>query len=280
MKFYPLWLIAALAAPLGAASFTFADFSNPAGLTLVGDAALSTNRLRLTPALENQVGAAWLSDRVNVQAGFTTSFQFQITDRGGYSPDWESGVSNNGADGFTFTIQNAAPAAIGLYASGIGYYGIQNSLAIEFDTWNNKPSYCEPNGNHVAVQSLGTAANRPEHCADPGGAFANPTLGIASPAADLSNGSVYDVIINYSPGLLSIFLNDLSNPLLTVAVDLGQLLNLENGTGAYIGFTSSTGGAWENHDIVQWSYSGTDVPEPSTLWLAAAALAWLALRRN
>ncbi len=35
---------------------------------------------------------------------------------------------------------------MGLYASGIGYYGIANSLAVEFDTGNNKPSYCEPNG--------------------------------------------------------------------------------------------------------------------------------------
>ena len=119
------------------AAFTFADFSNPLGLTLIGNASLTSNRLRITPAAENQVGAAWLSDRVDVQNGFTTSFQFQITNRGGYTPDWEPGVVNDGADGFTFTIQNESPSARGLYASGIGYYGITNSLAIEFDTWNN-----------------------------------------------------------------------------------------------------------------------------------------------
>ncbi|MBL8241659.1 MAG: PEP-CTERM sorting domain-containing protein [Bryobacterales bacterium] len=272
-----MWLLS-LAPAAPATAFTFADFSSPAGLTMVGDATLSANRLRLTEAQENQVSAVWLNDRVVVQNGFTTTFQFQITDRGGYTPDWEPGVINNGADGFTFTIQNSSATAMGLYASGIGYYGIGNSLAIEFDTWNNKPSYCEPNGNHIAVQSLGVAANRPEHCADEDGAFGNPTLGIALPQKDMSNGTIYDVMITYLPGALSIYFDDLSKPLLTVAVDLGRLLNLENGDSAYIGFTSSTGGAFENHDIVKWSY--TDVPEPGAMFLTGLGLGTVSLLRR
>lgn len=272
-----LWLVPliSLFPSLYATAYTFTDFSSPAGLTLAGDATVASNRLRLTEAQENQVSAVWLDQRVAVQNGFTTTFQFQITERGGHTPDWEPGVINDGADGFTFTIQNAGPAAMGLYASGIGYYGIANSLAIEFDTWNNKPSYCEPNGNHIAVQSLGVSVNQPEHCADAGGAFANPTLGIALPSKDMSNGTVYDVMITYLPGALSIYFDDLSKPLLTVAVDLGWILNLENGRDAYIGFTSSTGGAFENHDIVAWSY--TDVPEPGSMLLAGLALAALRL---
>jgi hypothetical protein len=275
-----LFLAASLTLPNAfGAAFTFSDFSNPLGLTLLGNAALAANRLRITPAAENQVGAVWLNDRVDVQGGFTTSFQFQITERGGYTPDWEPGVVNDGADGFTFTIQNQSPTAMGLYASGIGYYGITNSLAIEFDTWNNKPSYCEPNGNHVAVQSLGAAGNQPEHCADPGGAFGNPTLGIAIPQKDMSNGTIYDVTIKYQPGLLDVYFDNMANPLLSVNVDLGNLLNLQGGRSAFIGFTSSTGGAFENHDIVKWSYS--DVPEPGTMLLAGLGmLAMARLRRR
>jgi len=267
----------ALSLPISATSFTFNDFANPIGVTLVQDASLTANLLRLTSATENQVGAAWYNSRVNVQGGFTTSFQFQITDRGGHTPDWEPGVVNNGADGFAFVIQNAAPAPIGLYASGVGYYGIANSLAIEFDTWHNKPSYCEPNGNHVAVNSLGTAQNRPEHCQsnEPDGAPVNPTLGITTISQDMSNGTIYNVLINYTPGQLSVFFGSLLTPVLTVNVDLGSLLSLQNGTGAFIGFTSSTGGAWENHDILKWSYSG--VPEPSAMLLAAAGLGLIAL---
>lgn len=262
----------ALALPLSATSFTFDDFANPLGVTLVQNAALTTNLLRLTPAAENQVGAAWYNSRVNVEGGFSTSFQFRITERGGYTPDWEPGVVNNGADGFAFVIQNAAAAPIGLFASGIGYYGIANSLSIEFDTWHNKPSYCEPNGNHIAVNSLGTGQNRPEHCASnaPDGAPVNPTLGITTVPQDMSNGTIYNVLINYAPGQLSVYFGNLIVPVLSVNVDLGSQLNLHNGTDAYIGFTSSTGGAWENHDILKWSYS--EVPEPSALIMAAAGL--------
>jgi len=274
-----------------AASFTFDDFSSAPGLNLVGDAALTANRLRLTSAVENQVGAAWLNQQVSVQGGFVTSFQFQMTNRGGYTPDWEPGVVNDGADGLTFTIQNSSPTAMGLYASGIGYYGIPNSLSVEFDTWNNKPSYCEPNGNHIAVQSLGLAGNQPEHCADAGGAFANPTLGIAIPSKDMSDGTVYDVMITYLPGALSIYFDNLSIPLLTVNVNLATLLNLKNGTDAFIGFTSSTGGAFENHDIVRWSYDDTagpgrtgddagNIPEPATMFLTGGVLSALAMLRR
>lgn len=267
----------ALALPITATTFTFDDFANPLGVTLVQNAALTTNLLRLTPAAENQLGAAWYNSRVNVQGGFTTSFQFRITDRGGYTPDWEPGVVNNGADGFAFVIQNTAPAPIGLYASGVGYYGIANSLAVEFDTWHNKPSYCEPNGNHIAVNSLGTAQNRPEHCAsnEPDGAPVNPTLGITTISQDMSNGTIYNVLINYTPGQLSVYFGNLLTPVLTVNVDLASKLNLQNGTDAFIGFTSSTGGAWENHDILKWSYS--DVPEPSAFVIAALGLALVAL---
>ncbi len=268
-----LTLLSTLAvAALPAASFTFADFSSAPSINLISNASLTSNLLRLTPALENQKGAAWYNTAVDVQAGFTSEFSFRISDRGGYKPDWEAGVNNDGADGFAFLIQAQGAFEVGLYASGIGYYNIPNSLAIEFDTWANKPSYCEPNGNHVAFQSLGPLPNRPEHCAgtDFDGTFANPNLAIATVASDLSNGTTYNARIVYTPGLLQLYLTDFSTPILAANVNLGALLNLQGGRNAFIGFTSSTGGAWENHDIVSWNF--TNVPEPGTIALIGLGL--------
>ena len=276
-----LTLLSALAvAPLTAVSFTFADFSSAPGINLISNASLTSNLLRLTPALENQNGAAWFNSAVDVQSGFTSEFSFRISDRGGYKPDWEPGVNNDGADGFAFVIQAQGVSELGLYASGIGYYGIPNSLAIEFDTWANKPSYCEPNGNHVAFQSLGALANRPEHCSGTefDGTFTNPTLAIATVGPDLSNGTTYNARIVYNPGLLQLYLTDFSTPILSAKINRGTLLNLQGGRNAFIGFTSSTGGAWGNHDIVGWPF--TNVPEPGTLGLIGVGLVFGGLLRR
>jgi len=268
------------AVPATATTFTFSDFSSTSGLTLLGNAATSANALRTTSAAINEAGAAWYNTPVNVAGGFDTYFKFQITDRGGYSPDWSLIPGSTGGDGFAFVIQGVNTSQLGAYASGLGYFYIPDSLAVEFDTWQNIPSYCEPNGNHIAVQSEGTAPNRPEHCAgsDFNGPYANPNLGITTIGPDMSNGSVYDVRIHYAPGDLSIYLNDFVNPVLDVSVDLGTKLALQQGTQAYIGFTSSTGGAYENHDIVDWSFS--NVPEPGTYAMIGAGLIALAIRRR
>ena len=251
-----------------AATFDFSNFPNSDGLTLVSDAAVVGNALRLSSSNYSRAGGAFLSNMVNVADGFTVTFSFQITDRHQLLDDGTilSGAAvASGGDGLTFVVQNYAQNALGLANSGIGYYGIPNSLAVEFDTWKNqKSTYCEPDNNHIAVQSLGTAANRPEHCAstDPADPFANPNLGIYTPTVNFADGAVHQAKISYTAGSLKIFFVDLNNPVMDVNVNLQTLLSLKNGTDAYIGFTSSTGGAWENHDLTSFSFG--NVPEPST----------------
>lgn len=270
-----LWLCGSQTTTL-AAIFDFSNFPNANGLTLVSDATIVGNSLRLSSSNYSRAGAAYLSNMVNIADGFTVTFSFQITDRHQLLDNGAilsgSDVASGG-DGLTFIVQNYAQNALGLANSGIGYYGIPNSLAVEFDTWKNqKTTYCEPNNNHIAVQSLGTAANRPEHCAstDPADPFANPNLGIYTPNANMADGSIYQAKITYAPGSLKVFFVDLSNPVMDVALNLQTLLSLQEGTDAYIGFTSSTGGAWENHDLTSFSFANT--PEPSTALLLGFGL--------
>ena len=270
-------------AALGA-TFNFTNFpATASGLTLVSDATVVGNALRLTSANYSRAGAAYLSNMVNVADGFTVTFSFQITDRHQLQDDGTvlSGAAvASGGDGLTFIVQNYAQNALGLANSGIGYYGIPNSLVVEFDTWKNqKSTYCEPNNNHIAVQSLGKAANRPEHCAstDPADPFANPNLGIYTPNVNMADGSIYQAKINYTPGSLKVFFVDMNNPVMDVAVNLRTLLSLANGTDSYIGFTSSTGGAWENHDLTSFAFN--NVPEASTELLLGVGLLLIACGR-
>ncbi len=134
---------------------------------------LGSNVLQLTSSTSNPIGAAWYNTAQPVENGFTTSFQFQFT-----SP------STPPADGIAFVIQNSSSAplsAIG-YTGGnggaIGYgdadgnadpsqgQGIPNSLAIEFDTFQNgwdPPSNGNGSDSHVAIQSCGTGPNTSHH---------------------------------------------------------------------------------------------------------------------
>lgn len=60
-------------------SIAFPNFSSTTGLNLVGNAAQSGNRLRLTPSSNFQGGAAWFNTKQLVEDGFETTFQFGIT---------------------------------------------------------------------------------------------------------------------------------------------------------------------------------------------------------
>jgi peptide-N4-(N-acetyl-beta-glucosaminyl)asparagine amidase len=159
-------------------------------------------------------------------------------------------------DGFAFVVQNAGSGVVGGGASGNGFRGIPNSLAIEFDTVNhdyeNDPVTAMPDdeapqilANHVAVHSRGLEPNT-----------ANASGKLAHAALDpirLYDRRPHLALIRYVPGSLSVFVDDLQEPALVVSVDLDALLTL-NGGAAYVGFTASTEGLYADHLIHAWSF--------------------------
>jgi hypothetical protein len=253
------------------AQITFNDFSAPTGLTVNGNAAAPVTNtggmkvLRLTPNAEFQSGSAWFNTAQPVAGTFSTTFTFQLNSPGGIGP----------ADGFAFVIQNSsataatALAALGPDGCGIGFggnpncqgsgTGITNSLAVEFDTYQNAD---DPNNNHVSIQSCLTAANTTDsgNCriAD------NPNLsGLPVPVL-LSDGNTHTVSISFTPpgacsntacpGLLHVLLD--TNDLFPggVPFDIASIGLTSTGT-AFAGFTAATGGGDENQDILNWTFT-------------------------
>jgi len=248
----------------------------------------SSNVLQLTSSTSNQVGSAWYNTPQPVENGFTTSFQFQFT-----------GASTPPADGIAFVIQNSTSDplnAIGFTngnGGAIGYgdddsnanpstgEGIPNSLAIEFDTYQNGWDPAS-NGNgsdsHVAIQSCGTGANTSHHNYLCGGTT-GPNSTVGAPvvtSTNMADGSVHSVTITYVaavPGALANIqvtldgANIFSSP---VIVDLSTI-GLGTGGTAYVGFTGATGGDYENQYILNWVFAPTvqgtpiNTSNPSTL---------------
>ena len=128
--------------------FDFNNFANTTGLKLNGNAASAGNNLQLTDAVNYEVGSAYSLQPLVIDAdtSFTTHFTFRIA--GGTA----------GADGMAFVLQNDTDGsnALGTAGGALGYDGVSNSLAIEFDTYQNGTT--DPNANHIDILCDGNTA--------------------------------------------------------------------------------------------------------------------------
>ena len=294
--FIALLLISALEThPLWAQSFSFpaggftssnvcANSSNPPSACQVltngspsQPQVLSGGVLRLNRANLNQHGSAWFKTPQPIATGFTTAFQFEISNTN------RCFQCVFPADGMALIIQNdpAGTGALGYTGNGENLsYGnnddpnasgrgraILNSLAIELDTFQNT-NYDDPNGNHIAVQSCGpnNASTLTPNSADhnyvcPDGNPAKLALQSLPSGLSLTDGLAHTITVNYlPPGTCTSDCNNLSvyfdsTLILQTTVDLTKQLNLANGSSAYIGFTAATGSLVENNDILSWSFS-------------------------
>lgn len=246
-------------------------FHMDAGINTIGQAFIyedeaveGVTSLRLTPASLDRVGVAFYAAKIPVENGFETTFDFRIYRPG--RPEGQEG--EKGAEGFAFVIQNQGINARGHRGGSMGYAGIENSLAIEFDIYNNQDgehNMQDPNGNHISVQSntvdpYGKTGAETYHSLGYTTSETHPNL----PQDFLGNETTkHTARIVYTPGLLQVYVDEMEEPL-EVVVDLADHINMDNGK-AYVGFTASTGveWGWAAHDILNWTLqpTGTETGE-------------------
>lgn len=242
--------------------------------------------LRLSGSRARQAGSVWYARQVNVREGFDTTFTFSIAEaslRCNLMDDTYTHCRARGGDGLAFVVQQQHPTALGAGGAGMGYTGIQNSLAVEFDTYYNA-ELLEPYENHVAVHTRGW--RHPNS--------ANHSFALASSAQipDLAN-SIHTARVVYRPNLdpavlfegrfeateqvthfltnaefasggmadwstglgqLEVYVDNMNKPVIVTPVNMGGLLDLEHGR-AWVGFSGSTGlQTWQTQDILSWNF--------------------------
>jgi Legume lectin domain len=232
------------------AQIRFEDFSNTSPLWINGSAHPATWQsqavLRLTDgnAGNPEAASVYFQDashargvgKQQVAGGFTTWFEFQM-----HSPT----ACCNPGDGIAFIIQNSSAtdptygasgmgfsalgAGNGATGGGMGYAGINNNLAIEFDILQDP---WDPSSNHIAIQTCGPATNTPVHL--PGNyTIGNnnnvqscllyqsqqsidsniPVMGPTCNGSSCTDGPVHNAVIGYTPpmgtmpGILQIWLD-------------------------------------------------------------------------
>ena len=217
---------------------TYDGFAGATDLTLNGDARVVATGdgsvLRVTHSALNRSGSAFTTNKVRLlnDGSFSTAFVFRF-----------SAQYADGADGLVFTVQNVDDRAGGA-GGGIGYQGLSPSIGVELDNWDNGlPG--DPSNNHVGIDLDGSMASDPVRDLNP--------LGI-----NLDDKQLKYAWVDYdgSSDQLEVRLaNSDVRPaaaLLTKTIDIPhQLGDVDD---AYIGFTSGTGAAAADHDVVSWSF--------------------------
>jgi hypothetical protein len=228
----------------------FSNFADISGLTFAGNAVgpvtvQNTPVLRLVPATKYQSGAAYLTRPVTLgpHGEFTTTFQFRV--HGTTHADW--------SDGMTFVLA-ASPASLGgSTGSYLGYQGVANSLAVEYDTFFGSGDALP---NEVAVTTDGntqTASNPAGSAGQPYGVASCETKG-PSQAGCLNDGKLWTTTISYNGAYINVKVQDGDAAPVQVITNYAiNLLNTLGGTTAYAGFTAGTGEGYADFYVYDWS---------------------------
>jgi glucose/arabinose dehydrogenase len=244
----------------------FPNFADVSRLQLNGNATATSSALRLTPAATTQSGSAFFKDALtfDTNTSFQTQFQFRLS----------GGQGTNGADGFTFMLQNTPGGnqALGGAGGGLGYGGSGlKSLAVKFDSYDNGAE--DPSDNYIGIVKDGAV---------------DINLATAATSLDLNSSSPLNAWVDYNgtTDRFEVYLantaNKPSTPLLAQTLDLTAIV----GTSAFVGFSGGTGGLSNNQDIENWKF--TTNAQASTLGFSlptyvideAAGTATITVRRG
>lgn len=243
------------ASPAFAAGTTiiYKNFNNTSAFTFAGNAIPATDRsqgvLRVAQDAESQSGAAYLTTPITLgpNGSFETVFKFIVHGTVKTNP-W--------ADGLTFVLAKS-PVGLGSVSnegSDLGYAGVTNSMAVEYDIYYN--STFDGGPNEVAVDTNGSVDVQANPINSWGQPYAQGTaceVNGVQPTNCLADGQVWTTTIKYQGGYLYITAQDGKNAPYPVvqhyAVNLIQLLG---GHTAYVGFTGGAGLYHANFDILAW----------------------------
>ena len=212
------------------------NFVNSATSTLA-------NELSLTQTATSLSGSAWYTRRFDLRVDFTLNFEIYLGDS-----------DNPGADGLAFVIQNIDTGQGGL-GLGIGYGGIAPSYAIEIDTYANRfwdppysgsvPTFQGYSLDHLAFVPNGQASST---------AYASDIQDVNN----LENDNWHGLEISWSPSTneLSYKLTHSDTNIYTATKTVDLRSTILSSDFAYWGFTSGTGGEFNQH-LVRFTASST-----------------------
>ncbi|GIN87120.1 hypothetical protein J6TS2_35060 [Heyndrickxia sporothermodurans] len=210
-----------------------------------------SNFIRLTPTTTEQSGAVFIKNEIcpKNNYSFSTAFSFSMNNPSAQGP----------SDGLTFTLQTGTSSQLSV-GGGLGYYGIQPSFAVKYDTFLNTV-YNDPSANYIGLAENGTVTNKPGWYTD-----LDQYNSVNGTNYVLSNGTKYYTWIDYDGLSKNVQVRlgtspDRANAKKVLDVNNIDLGTIFNGKPIHAGFTASTGYPnSENHDIYSWYFVNDYAP--------------------
>ncbi len=199
-------------------------FSSASSLSMNGSASLAGASLQLTNGGFQETGSAFYATPVNIQS-FATDFHFKLTDAA--------------ADGFTFTIQNVGPNALGSDGGSLGYAGIGNSVAVKFDLFQNAG---DPSNDSTGI------------FVDGAGPIGPTSIDLTGTGINLHSGDKMDANLTYDGATLTLTITDLVTQTTWSHPFTINIPGTVGGNTAYVGFTGATGGLTSKQQIRNWTF--------------------------
>ena len=232
-------------------------------MAVSGDASYdgtNLNEIQITPDTNGQAGTAMSKVKIDLTQDFELSYALNF----GTNNDSNQGDGNplgsgvGGADGIAFILHNdpAGQNAVGSSGVGIGATGIQNGMAIEFDTFDNQPFGADEAGggnteDHAIAWDTDNSTNS-----------SFDYLNTRTNLGEIEDGAWHDVRVTW----------DATNQLLTYFFDGAQagtvnedIVNTRLGgvDSVFFGVSASTGGLRNEHRFRLDNFTGNLVGTPA-----------------
>ena len=198
---------------------------------------LDNNCFLITPAVNDQSGGVWYDNLIDFSNDFTIYYQ-----------SYFGSNDADGADGMALVIKQNSNPAIGDTGAFIGYGGIDQSLIVEFDTFQNNggadqgpEAFSDPTYDHIAIMKNGVA----DHASSSN--LAGPTQA-SDNSVNIEDGVDHEVKIEWisSSQTLKVYFD--CNLRLSITEDFKNTI-FEGDSSVYFGFVGSTGGLNNIHRV-------------------------------
>lgn len=201
---------------------------------------ISGNEYQLTPQNFDQRGSVWNNTSISLANDFILHVELNFGNISETNPTAGAPGFMTGADGIVFAFQSNGTASLGALGEYIGYGGINNSFAVEFDTWQNVTpaqggqNHADPVADHVGFLSNGNTFH-----------FGANSHGLYPLAVDIENGAWLPATFMWDASAQTLSVTFMGNTYMYT----GNIAALIGSSNVYWGFTAATGLGVNDHRV-------------------------------